>query len=99
MLKPTGARCNLACTYCYYTEKTFLYGDEAGQQLSDELLEHFVSEYIGSQTMREILFTWHGGEHLLRPLSFYRQAVDLQRKYARGRWCDCCIQTHGQLLN
>lgn len=82
MLKPIGARCNLACTYCYYTEKTFLYGDVAGQQLSDELLEHFVSEYIDSQTMREILFTWHGGEPLLRPLSFYRKAVDLQRKYA-----------------
>lgn len=99
MLKPIGARCNLACTYCYYTEKTFLYGDVAGQQLSDELLEHFVSEYIDSQTMREILFTWHGGEPLLRPLSFYRKAVDLQRKYARGRWIDNCIQTNGTLLN
>ena len=99
MLKPAGARCNLACTYCYYTEKTFLYGNEAGQQLSDELLEHFVREYIGSQTMQEILFTWHGGEPLLRPLSFYRKAVTLQQKYAHGRWVDNCIQTNGTLLN
>lgn len=98
MLKPVGAHCNLACTYCYYTEKEALYADTVPHLLSDELLDRFTREYIESQTQREVLFTWHGGEPLLRPLSFYRQAVALQQKYAHGRVVDNCIQTNGTLL-
>ena len=98
MLKPAGARCNLACTYCYYTGKDSLYEEKTPHCISDDLLERFTREYIESQTQREILFTWHGGEPLLRPLSFYRKAVALQRRYARGRVIDNCIQTNGTLL-
>ena len=85
MLKPVGARCNLACRYCYYTEKARLYKEEAQHLMSDDLLECFTREYIESQTMSEILFTWHGGEPLMHPLEFYRKALQLQQKYARGR--------------
>lgn len=67
--------------------------------MSDELLEKFIKEYIQSQTTSQILFTWHGGEPLMRPLSFYRKALELQRKYAQGRIIDNCIQTNGTLLN
>ena len=42
--------------------------------MSDELLEKFIDEYINSQTMPQVLFTWHGGETLMRPLSFYKKA-------------------------
>lgn len=69
MLKPVGAHCNLACHYCYYLEKANLYKDVATKHvISDELLEEFVKQYIGAQTMPEVLFTWHGGETLMRPL-------------------------------
>ena len=98
MLKPVGARCNLACRYCYYTEKARLYKEEAQHLMSDDLLECFTREYIESQTMSEILFTWHGGEPLMRPLEFYRKALQLQQKYARGRSIDNCIQTNGTLF-
>lgn len=40
--------------------------------MSDELLEKFIKEYIESQTMPQVLFTWHGGETLMRPLSFIK---------------------------
>lgn len=59
----------------------------------------FIQQYIESQTQREVMFTWHGGETLMRPLSFYRKAVELQKKYARGRQIDNSIQTNGTLLN
>lgn len=98
MLKPVGSRCNMTYDYCYYQEKTMFYKDSAGTLLDEELLEHFVREYIESQTQREVLFTWHGGEPLLRPLSFYRKALELQRRYARGRHIDNCLQTNGTLL-
>lgn len=101
MLKPAGAACNLACDYCYYLEKSRLYDNTRGARhvMSDALLEKFTEEYIGSQTTQHVLFTWHGGETLMRPLSFYEQAVRLQQKYARGHIVDNCIQTNGTLLN
>lgn len=98
MLKPVGALCNLACDYCYYLEKAKLYQDNPKHVMSDELLEKFIEEYINSQTMSQILFTWHGGETLMRPLSFYQKAMELQHKYAKGRTIDNCIQTNGTLL-
>lgn len=67
--------------------------------MSDSLLEKFIEEYINSQTMPQVLFTWHGGETLMRPLSFYQKVVELQKKYANGRIIDNCIQTNGTLLN
>lgn len=98
MLKPVGSRCNLACKYCYYLEKAELYPDDARHVMSDELLERFTREYIGAQTMQDVLFTWHGGETLMRPLAFYKKAVELQRRYAQGKRIDNCIQTNATLL-
>ncbi|NLB78983.1 MAG: anaerobic sulfatase-maturation protein, partial [Clostridiaceae bacterium] len=98
MLKPIGATCNLHCDYCYYLEKAILYGGK-NQLMSEELLERFIQQYIESQTMPQIMFTWHGGETLMRPLSFYKKAVELQKRYAGGRQIDNSIQTNGTLLN
>lgn len=66
--------------------------------MSDELLEKFIEEYINSQTTPHILFTWHGGEALMRPLAFYRKAIEIQKRYARGRYIENSIQTNGTLL-
>lgn len=98
MAKPVGALCNLACKYCYYLEKSNLYQENPKHIMSDALLEKFIKEYIESQTMSQVLFTWHGGETLMRPLSFYQRVMELQRKYAHGRTIDNCIQTNGTLL-
>lgn len=98
MLKPVGSRCNLNCDYCYYLEKAHLYAGQKAHVMSEELLERFVKEYLESQTMPQVMFTWHGGETLMRPLSFYKKAVELQRKYAAGRQIDNSIQTNGTLL-
>ena len=98
MAKPVGAVCNLACDYCYYLEKSNLYKNLAKHVMSDELLEKFIREYIEAQTMPQVLFTWHGGETLMRPLSFYKRVVELQKMYAGGRTVDNSIQTNGTLL-
>ena len=98
MLKPVGAQCNLSCRYCYYLDKADLYAGTARHIMSDELLERFTRQYIEAQTQREVLFTWHGGETLLRPLTFYQKALELQRKYAGHHIIDNCLQTNGTLL-
>ncbi len=101
MSKPVSSMCNLNCEYCYYLEKANLYRKEdktARFTMSDELLDRFIREYIESQTMPNVLFTWHGGEALMRPLSFYKRVVELQQRYARGMHIDNAIQTNGTLL-
>ena len=102
MAKPAGPTCNLACEYCYYLEKKNLYRDNLTSgmfEMSDEILEMYIRQYIESQTMPQVLFTWHGGEALMRPLSFYKKVVRLQKQYGRGRTIDNSIQTNGTLLN
>ena len=111
MAKPAGAFCNLRCDYCYYLEKanTLTDGDRktddgdkaatANGVMSDAMLELFTKQYIEAQTQREVLFTWHGGEPLTAPISFYRKALALQRKYANGHLTDNCIQTNGTLID
>lgn len=101
MTKPVSSMCNLNCKYCYYLEKANLYRDEdkAGRfTMSDDLLERFIESYIESQTSPNVLFCWHGGETLMRPLSFYKRVVELQKRYARGRQIDNTLQTNGTLL-
>lgn len=98
MLKPAGAHCNLACKYCYYLEKNNLYQNTPRHLMSDKMLEQFTREYIEAQTMPQVLFTWHGGEPLMRSIDFYKKALALQKKYANGKQIDNVIQTNGTLL-
>jgi uncharacterized protein len=97
MAKPVGALCNLRCAYCYYLDKQSLYGTER-PLMSEDVLERFTDQYIGGQTTREVLFTWHGGEALMRNRDFFLHALRLQQHYAGGHWVENCIQTNGTLL-
>lgn len=112
MSKPAGSLCNLACDYCYYLEKSLLYRNGFHEShkshehfeshkpllMSDATLEAFIRQYIEAQTLSQVLFTWHGGEPLMRPLTFYKKVLELQRRYAGGRQIDNCLQTNGTLL-
>lgn len=100
MTKAAGAACNMRCDYCYYLEKDELFPKEQNiPQMSEELLEEFIKSYIDAQPEgAPVLFTWHGGEALLRPKSFYEKALALQQKYAQGRAIDNSLQTNGLLL-
>ncbi len=98
MLKPVGAVCNLRCEYCYYLSKKELYPEFKRYMMPEDLLEKFTKQYLESQTMPQVLFTWHGGEPLLQNIGFYKKALQLQRYYGRGRQIDNCLQTNGTLL-
>jgi len=99
MAKPNGSSCNLNCSYCYYLEKEKLYENRMNLKMLDETLEKYIESYIQAQPVPEVLFTWHGGETLLRDISFYRKAITLQTKCGRGRKIDNSLQTNGTLLN
>ena len=99
MLKPRGAMCNLACEYCFYLSKETLYPG-ADFRMSNPVLEAFTREYIQAQRVPEVTFSWQGGEPTLMGLSFYRRAVELQRRYRRpGMRILNAMQTNGTLLD
>ncbi len=96
MAKPAGSMCNMRCRYCYYLEKSRYYPGRT--MMPDDVLEEYIKQYIEAQTMPAVMFTWHGGESLLRTPDFYKKVLRLQRKYARGIHVDNCIQTNGTKL-
>lgn len=100
MAKPAGPACNLACRYCYYIDKKKTLGHRSSStMMSRQVLEAYVKSYIEAQPVDRVMFTWHGGEPLLRSREFYEEALALQRRYAGGRHVDNSLQTNGTLLS
>jgi len=62
MVKPTGALCNLDCTYCYYLSKRELLGKPENWPISGEVLETFIRQYFEGQNFKEVVLSWQGGE-------------------------------------
>jgi len=98
MTKPSGALCNLRCTYCFYTEKENLYNGQAQFRMAPELLESFVRQYIDCQDTAEVQFAWQGGEPTLLGVDYFESVVSLQQKYSAGKKVTNTIQTNGTLL-
>jgi uncharacterized protein len=100
MAKPMGARCNLACSYCFYLEKEpALYPGMGVPRMSPETTERFIRDYLASQPGEEVHFAWQGGEPTLAGLDFFKQAVSWQKHYAGGRKVVNALQTNGTLLD
>ena len=97
MIKPAGSLCNLGCHYCYYLDKSDLYGG-VQPKMSLEMLEKIVREYIAANDVPEVTFNWHGGEPMLMGLNFYRKAVEFQKKYADGKIVHNTLQTNGTMI-
>lgn len=53
MVKPTGARCNCACDYCFFLKKERLYPG-SDFHMSDEVMECYVRQMIEAHRAPEI---------------------------------------------
>lgn len=99
-VKPVGAICNLACQYCYYTEKEQLYPEKSGFRMPDDLLEEYIIQHIGASSGPELFFSWHGGEPTLAGLQFFERVIGLQQKHLPANWSiSNGLQTNGTLLS
>ena len=98
MAKPIGPVCNLNCTYCYYLEKEKLYSDSGSFKMTSELLESYIKQFIETQEVPLVTFTWQGGEPTLLGLPFFEKAVELQIKYKGSKKIDNAFQTNGTRL-
>jgi uncharacterized protein len=100
MVKPTGALCNLDCTYCYYLSKQELLGKPDDWRISEEVLETFIRQYFEGQNHKEVVFSWQGGEPTLLGIDFFRKVVELEKKYCPPHVrCENDLQTNGTYLD
>lgn len=100
MVKPSGAECNIDCTYCFYLHKSGLLHHPAHSRMGDDVLENHIRQYIEAQTGDEVIFSWQGGEPTLMGLPFFQKVVVLQAKYAKpGQRIENDLQTNGLLLD
>lgn len=97
MIKPGGSLCNLDCKYCYYLDKSYLYGGRE-PKMNESILEALIRDYINSCDTEEVTFNWHGGEPLVMGLDFFKKVVSLEQQYADGKVVHNTIQTNGTLV-
>ena len=99
LAKPTGATCNLACSYCFFLDKELLYPNSQFR-MNDETLEAYIRQLIESHRSSQVTVAWQGGEPTLMGLDFYRKAIYFQEKYRRpGMVFENTLQTNGTLLD
>ena len=99
MAKPTGARCNMSCDYCFFLKKDRLYPG-SNFRMSDQVMEAYIRQTIEAHRVPHVTIAWQGGEPTLMGLDFFRRAVALEKKYARpGMQIENTLQTNGVLLD
>ncbi|MDR0523995.1 MAG: radical SAM protein [Candidatus Methanoplasma sp.] len=93
VIKPTLA-CNLSCRHCYHAGD-----DRSGAPVGMDRLDRLFG--LLSEEYESVWFIWHGGEPLLLPLRFYRDAIRLQEKWfgRDSHRVGNTIQTNGLLLD
>ena len=97
--KPTGAICNLDCSYCFFLDKEELYPGSKFR-MTDELLETYIRQLIEAHKTPEVTVAWQGGEPTLMGVDFFRKAIAYQEKYRKpGMTFENTLQTNGTLLD
>jgi uncharacterized protein len=99
LAKPTGAKCNLDCTYCFFLSKEMLYpGDRF--RMSDQMLETYLRQLLDAQPSGEVNVAWQGGEPTLMGLDFFQRSIEYVEKYRKpDQRILHTMQTNGILLN
>ena len=62
LAKPTGAVCNLDCSYCFFLSKEMLYPGSR-LRMADELLEAYVRQLVEAHAQVSVVqVAWQGGD-------------------------------------
>ena len=103
LAKPIGPICNLDCKYCFYLEKELLYPQPDPHidkwAMHEDVLESYIRQYIEAHDTPVVNFAWQGGEPTLLGVDYFRNLVQIQKKYANGKQIANAFQTNGVLLN
>ena len=99
LAKPTGAVCNLDCSYCFFLSKEMLYPGSRFR-MADDLLELYIKQLLEAHQVPEVNVAWQGGEPTLMGLDFFRRSVELVEKHRRpDQQVLHTIQTNGTQID
>ena len=100
LAKPTGAVCNLDCSYCFFLSKEMLYPGSRFR-MADGLLETYLRQLIEAHSRApEVAIAWQGGEPTLMGVEFFRRSVELADSILQpGQRAAYTIQTNATLLD
>jgi len=73
-IKPTMG-CNLGCSYCYHNH------NDVNKRFEKMTLETIEQIYKKLENYETVKIAWHGGEPLMMGVDWFRDAVELQKKY------------------
>ena len=83
LAKPTGAVCNLDCSYCFFLSKEMLYPGSRFR-MADDLLDAYLRQLIEAHArVPEVVIAWQGGEPTMMGLDFFRRSVELAGSHLR----------------
>jgi uncharacterized protein len=99
LAKPTGAVCNLDCTYCFFLSKEALYPGSTFR-MADDLLELYIKQLLESHEAPTVTIAWQGGEPTLMGIDFFRRSIELVERYRKpGQEIEHTIQTNGTKID
>jgi uncharacterized protein len=100
MTKPTGAVCNLDCSYCFFLSKEQLYPGSTFR-MSEQVQETYLRELFAAHPPdAEVTVAYQGGEPTLMGLDFFRRSVVVAEQVRQpGQRALHTIQTNGTLLD
>jgi uncharacterized protein len=94
MLKPVGAACNQACTYCYTRAPA-----DAQPVISPARVDRAIGWYL-SQAGAHAAVAWQGGEPLLAGHDHFAQVLAALRRHRRAdQALSLAVQTNGALVD
>lgn len=99
MVKPASGLCNMRCSYCFYADE-MCHRQQASRGVMDRETMEQVIQKILATARGGCTFAFQGGEPTLAGLDFFREWLELEKKYNK-RGIEIChaLQTNGYLLN
>ncbi len=100
MAKPTGAVCNLDCSYCFFLSKDQLYPGSSFRMPPDVHRAYIDQLLAAHEGAGEVVVAFQGGEPTLMGTDFFRSSVALVEELRRpGQEVLLTLQTNGTLLD
>jgi uncharacterized protein len=99
LAKPSGATCNLDCSYCFFLSKEMLYPGSRSR-MAEELLETYIRQHLEAHSDPDVTIAWQGGEPTLMGVAFFERSVEFVERYRRpDQRVTYTFQTNGTLID
>ncbi|HAH32193.1 MAG TPA: hypothetical protein DCL44_07770 [Elusimicrobia bacterium] len=96
IIRPVNDLCNLNCTYCD-TKERYSRDTISRSAIKLQTIKKLIGD-IKNSGLQRARFTWHGGEPLLLPDSFYQDVFALQKELGTIEYTNT-FQTNGTLVD